>query len=64
ESKTETLVGINQNRREAREQERQKRRADSKPTESKPKADVRYLTDQSEDGAFPDFLDDLFGDDE
>lgn len=64
ESKTETLVGINQNRREAREQERQKRRADNKATEPKPKADVRYLTDQPEDGAFPDFLDDLFGDDE
>ncbi|EGQ7673928.1 transposase family protein [Vibrio cholerae] len=64
ESKTETLAGINQNRREAREKERQKRRADSKPTESKPKADVRYLNDQPEDGAFPDFLDDLFGDDE
>lgn len=64
ESKTETLAGINQNRWEAREQERQKRRADNKPTEPKPKADVRYLTDQPEDGAFPDFLDDLFGDDE
>lgn len=63
ESKTETLAGINQNRGDAREQERQQRRTDSKPTKPKPKAEVRYLTDQPEDGAFPDFLDDLFGDD-
>ncbi len=64
ESRIETLAGINHNRREAREQERQQRCADNKPTEPKPKAEVRYLTDQPEDGAFPDFLDDLFGDDE
>jgi len=30
----------------------------------KQKADVTYLHDKPEDGGFPDFLDDLFGDDE
>jgi hypothetical protein len=64
ESKTETLAGINKNRQDAREHERQQRGAIIKPAEPKSKADVRYLHDQPEDGAFPDFLDDLFGDDE
>lgn len=63
-SKKETLAGINKNRQDARELERQQRRAVTKPTEPKSKADVRYMHDQPEDGAFPDFLDDLFGDDE
>jgi hypothetical protein len=63
ESKTETLAGINQNRRDAREQERQQRRVDSQSTKPKPKAEVRYLTEQPENVAFPDFLDDLFGED-
>ena len=64
ESKTETLSGINKNRQEARELERQQRRGETKPTESKSKADVRFLHDEPEDGAYPDFLEDLFGDDE
>lgn len=64
ESKTETLAGINENRRDARAQERQQRHEANKPAEPKPKADVTYLKDKPEDGAFPDFLDDLFGDDE
>lgn len=62
-SNSETLVGINKNRQEAREHERQQRRMSIKSTEAKPKAAVRYLSDKPEDGVYPDFLDDLFGDD-
>lgn len=64
DSKTETLAGIKKSRLEARDAERQQRRPDSKTTDSKPKAEVKYLHKPPEDGAFPDFLDDLFGDDE
>ena len=64
DSKTETLAGIKKNRLEARDAERQQRRPDSKTTDSKPKADVRYLHNPPEEAAFPDFHDDLFGDDE
>lgn len=64
DSKTETLAGIKKSRLEARDAERQQRRPDSKTTDSKPKAEVRYLHEPPADGAFPDFLDDLFGDDE
>ena len=64
DSKTETLAGIKKSRLEARDAERQQRRPDSKTTASKPKAEVKYLHKPPEDGAFPDFLDDLFGDDE
>lgn len=64
DSKTETLAGIKKNRLEARDAERKQRRLDSKTTDSKPKAEVRYLHEPPEDGAFPDFIDVLFGDDE
>ena len=64
DSKTETLAGIKKNRLEARDAERKQRRPDSKTTNSKPKAEVRYLHEPPEDGAFPDFIDVLFGDDE
>lgn len=64
DSKTETLAGIKKNRLEARDAERKQRRPDSKTTDSKPKAEVRYLHEPPEDGAFPDFIDVLFGDDE
>ena len=62
--KSETLAGIGENRRKERELERQQRQSVTKPSGSKPKADITYLHQQPEDGAFPDFLDDLFGDDE
>ncbi len=64
DSKTETLAGIKKSRLEARNAERQQRRPDSKTTDSKPKADVRYLHNPPEDAAYPNFLDELFGDDE
>jgi len=64
ESKAETLDGINRNRQEARESERQQRRVVTNPPESKPSADIKYLHEKPENGAFPDFIDDLFGDDE
>ncbi|MDY0208538.1 MAG: Mu transposase C-terminal domain-containing protein [Pseudomonas sp.] len=64
DSKTETLAGIKKSRLEARDAERQQRRPDSKNAASKPKAEVRYLHEPPADTAFPDFLDDLFGDDE
>lgn len=63
-SKTETLAGIGKNRREARDLERQQRQTATKPAEPKSKADVTYLHQPPEDGAFPDFLEDLFGEDE
>lgn len=64
ELKKETLSGIEGNRREAKSAERQQRQSDIKPKESKPSATVTYLHERPEDVAFPDFLDDLFGDDE
>jgi hypothetical protein len=62
--KKETLSGIESNRREAKAAERQQRQSEIKPKESKPSATVTYLHEKPEDVAFPDFLDDLFGDDE
>ena len=69
DSKTETLSGIGKNQREARELERQERQSSERPSRSKLKAKIMYLHEPpeekaSDDGAFPDFLDDLFGDDE
>ena len=64
ESKGETLAGIKNNRQDARDQERQKRGVVVKPAESKPKADVSYITDKPKEGAYPDYTDELFGDDE
>lgn len=63
-SKTETLAGIKKNRQQALDAERKQRRLDSKTSEQKSKAEVKYLYTQPEDGAYPDFIDDLFGDDE
>ena len=62
-SKSETLAGIKKNRQEEQKVERQQRQPE-KPIKLQSKADVTYLHQKSEDGAFPDFLDDLFGDDE
>lgn len=64
ESKAETLSGISDNRHEARKLERLQRQTAIKPADTKPKADVTYLHKPPEDAAFPDFLDDLFGEDE
>jgi len=62
--KKETLLGIESNRRDAKAAERQQRQFEIKPKESKPSATVTYLHEKLEDVAFPDFLDDLFGEDE
>lgn len=63
QSKSDTLAGIKKNRYEEQKIER-KQRQPEKPIKSQSKADVTYLHGKSEDGAFPDFLDELFGDDE
>ena len=63
-SKTEALAGIRKNRQEARAHERQHRRSETKLAKSAPNAEVTYIHQQPEDGVFPNFLDDLFGDDE
>lgn len=62
-SKAELIRGIRQNRTEERDKERQAQKAMPAPS-SKTRADVTYLHDKPEDGSFPDFLEDLFGDDE
>lgn len=64
DSKAETLAGIGENRQQAREHERKQRRQQVCPDKEKPKSDVVYLHDKPDDGAFPDFLDVLFEDDD
>jgi hypothetical protein len=63
-SKNEALAGIRQNRKEARAFERKERRASTRPSELKSNATISYLVDHEEDGAYPDFLDELFEDKE
>ena len=61
ESKTEALSGIGKNRQEARKLERQQRQNTAQLEPKSQKASITYLHTPPEDGAFPDFLDDLFG---
>ncbi|MGO2242911.1 MAG: integrase catalytic domain-containing protein [Halomonas sp.] len=62
--KAETIRGIRDNRRQERDEQRAEQTKARQPASSKPKSDVTYLHGKPDDGAFPDFLDELFGDDE
>lgn len=64
QSKAETIRGIRDNRRHERDAQRAEQTKAQQPDSSKPKSDVTYLHGKPDDGAFPDFLDELFGDDE
>lgn len=62
--KAETIRGIRDNRRQERDDQRAEQTKARQPDSSKPISDVTYLHGKPDDGAFPDFLDELFGDDE
>ncbi|MGP9676907.1 MULTISPECIES: integrase catalytic domain-containing protein, partial [unclassified Halomonas] len=64
QSKAETIRGIRDNRRQERDAQRAEQTKARQPDSSKPISDVAYLHGKPDDGAFPDFLDELFGDDE
>jgi len=64
QSKAETARGIRDNRKQERDAQRAEQTKARQPDTSKPKSDVTYLHGKPDDGAFPDFLDELFGDDE
>jgi hypothetical protein len=64
QSKAETVRGIRDNRRRERDAQRAQQTKTRQPESSKPKSEVTYLHGKPDDGAFPDFLDELFGDDE
>jgi transposase InsO family protein len=64
QSKAETVRGIPDNRKQERDAQRAEHTKARQPDNSKPKSDVTYLHGKPDDGAFPDFLDELFGDDE
>ncbi|MBS8231497.1 transposase [Marinobacter salarius] len=64
QSKAETVRGIRDNRKQERDAQRAEQTKARQPDNSKPKSDVTYLHGKPDDGAFPDFLDELFGDDE
>ncbi len=63
-SKAETVRGIRDNRQQERDAERQAQTKAAQPEKTNKQADVTYLHGKPDDGSFPDFLDDLFGDDE
>jgi hypothetical protein len=64
QSKAATVRGIRDNRKQERDAQRAEQTKARQPDTSKPKSDVTYLHGKPDDGAFPDFLDELFGDDE
>lgn len=64
QSKSEQTRGIRDNRMLERDALRAEKTKDRQFKSSKPKSDVTYLHEKPDDGAFPDFLDELFGDDE
>jgi len=64
QSKAETVRCIRDNRKQERDSQRAEQTKARQPDSSKPKSEVTYLHGKPDDGAFPDFLDELFGDDE
>lgn len=62
-NKSEAVRGIKRNRMQERDQERRNQKPQP-PKSLTSKADVTYLHEKPDDGSFPDFLDDLFGDNE
>jgi hypothetical protein len=64
QSKAIAIAGIQDGRKKALNQERETRRAKSSSSKNKAvKASVSYLHEKQEEGSFPTFLDDLFGED-
>lgn len=64
QSKAETVRGIRDNRKLERDAQRAEQTKARQPDRSKPKSEVTYLHGKPDDGGFPDFIDELFGDDE
>lgn len=64
QSKAETVRGIRDSRKQERDSQRTEQTKARQPDKTKPKSEVTYLHGKPDDGAFPDFIDELFGDDE
>lgn len=64
QSKAETVRGLRDNRKLERDAQRAEQTKARQPDSSKPKSEVTYLHGKPDDGGFPDFIDELFGDDE
>lgn len=64
QSKAETVRGIRDNRKLERDAQRAEQTKARQPDRRKPKSEVTYLHGEPDDGGFPDFIDELFGDDE
>lgn len=64
QSKAATVRGIRDNRKHERDAQRAEQTKARQPDNSKPKSEVTYLHGKSDEGSFPDFIDELFGDDE
>lgn len=64
QSKAETVRGIRDNRKLERDAQRAEQTKARQSDSSKPKSEVTYLHGKPDDGGFPDFIDELFGDDE
>lgn len=64
QSKAETVRSIRDNRRQERDAQRAEQTKTRQPDSSKPTSEVTYLHGKPDVGAFPDFIDELFGDDE
>ncbi|MDS1309041.1 DDE-type integrase/transposase/recombinase [Marinobacter xiaoshiensis] len=64
QSKAETVRGIRDSRKQERDAQRIEQTKARQPDKTKPKSEVTYLQGKPDDGAFPDFIDELFGDDE
>lgn len=64
QSKAEMVRGIRDNRKQERDAQRAEQTKARQPDNRKPKSDVTYLHGKPDDGAYPDLLDELFGDDE
>jgi hypothetical protein len=62
QSKAETVRGIRDNRKQERDAQRAEQTKARQPDNRKPKSDVTYLHGKPDDGAYPDLLDELFGD--
>lgn len=64
-SKAEVLSGIRESRKKERDLERDKRQKSTAKTKKElPKADVTYLHEEPEDYSYPDYIDEIFGEDE
>lgn len=64
QSKAATVRGIRDNRKHERDAQRAEQTKARQPDNSKPKSEVTYLHGKPDEGSFPDFIDELFGDDE